>query len=473
MDFINNSEMLNYIKVIGVGGGGSNAVNYMHQFVSDGIELAICNTDNQALEISPVAYKIQLGPNRTEGRGAGSNPEVGREACLESEDEIRRYLQNNTKMLFLTAGMGGGTGTGAAPIIARIAQELDILTVCIVTLPFKIEGPIRRKYAMEGIEKLKKHVDCMLIISNERLKEMYSGLGMRDALTKADDILANAAISISNIILKPGYINVDFADVNTVMRGSGVAIMGSGSAIGDDRATKAIDQALALPLLENSSIVGAKHILLNITTGSKDLTFEEMEIISQFIEAEVGKEANLIFGSAYDQTIGDAICITLIATGFEQNSYQFQGNTGTSKIVTPLDDPSQHEARGLGRIAENGKSSNTRTIDLSPARNNTIKKENYLYGKINDDDIDKEMDAMHKEMERIRKQNLFRKAGEISLHDPVKVAELEEIPAYARREEKLKTNNNVDNRTVSNIQVSEVDGSIQVTENRFLHKNTD
>ncbi|MCB0553335.1 MAG: cell division protein FtsZ, partial [Phaeodactylibacter sp.] len=271
------------IKVLGVGGGGSNAVTHMFKQGIVGVDFAICNTDAQAMEWSPVPTKIQLGPNLTEGRGAGSKPNIGKMACEESIEELRGFLENNCKMLFVTAGMGGGTGTGAAPIIAKTAKEMDILTVGIVTMPFLFEGRRRMMQGSEGLAELKKNVDTLIIISNDKLRVIHGNLSISDAFAEADDILTTAARGIAEIITVPGYVNVDFEDVNTVMRDSGVAIMGTASAAGEDRAKRAVDEALNSPLLEDNNIQGAQHILLNITSGTKEVTMDEIFEITEFV----------------------------------------------------------------------------------------------------------------------------------------------------------------------------------------------
>lgn len=314
------------IKVIGVGGGGSNAVNYMFKQGIEGVDFAICNTDNQAMNISPVPVKIQLGPSLTEGRGAGSKPVVGREACNESIDEIRQFLSQDTKMLFVTAGMGGGTGTGAAPVIAKTAREMDILTVGIVTTPFQFEGRRRMKQAEEGIAEMKKNVDTLIIISNDKLRKIYGNLSLVDAFTKADDILTIASKGIADIITQPGYVNVDFEDVNTVMRDSGVAVMGTAAVAGEDRALRAVEAALQSPLLEDNDIRGAQHILLNITSGTQEVTMDELSAITEYVQAAAGEGTDLIWGNCFDETLGEKICVTVIATGFE---------TGRNKETTP------------------------------------------------------------------------------------------------------------------------------------------
>jgi cell division protein FtsZ len=310
-------EKSSIIKVIGVGGGGGNAVNHMHDQGIKGVDFIICNTDVQALEASAITNKIQLGASLTQGLGAGANPEVGKKAAMEAIEDIIEMLGVNTKMLFITAGMGGGTGTGAAPIIAKTAKEMDILTIGIVTTPFNFEGKRRKTFADEGLENLKRSVDCLLIISNDKIKEMYGNLALREAFGHANNILTTAAKGIAEIITHPGYINVDFEDVKTVMKSSGVALMGSAMAEGEDRAIKAVKAALASPLLNDNHILGAKNILLNITSGSQEVLMEELEQISSYIQNESGLTAEMIFGTSFDESIGDKISVTLIATGFE------------------------------------------------------------------------------------------------------------------------------------------------------------
>jgi cell division protein FtsZ len=305
------------IKVFGVGGGGSNAVNHMYRMGIKGVDFVICNTDSQALELSPVPIKIQIGNNLTEGRGAGSKPEVGEKAAQEDAEEIKKYLADNTKMVFITAGMGGGTGTGAAPVIAKIAKELGILTVGIVTKPFNFEGNARNGRAKDGIENLKQHVDTLLVIDNEKLRDMFGNSTFSAAFGQADNILATAAKGIAEIITLPGYINVDFEDVKTVMSNSGVAIMGCGLGEGEDRAIKAVEGALNSPLLSENDIHGASHILLNITSGTKEILMDEISAITSYIQEEAGSGADMIWGHCTDDSLEDKIMVTLIATGFE------------------------------------------------------------------------------------------------------------------------------------------------------------
>ena len=307
------------IKVFGVGGGGSNAVNHMYKAGIKGVDFFICNTDEQSLEMSPVPNKIQLGLNLTGGRGAGSIAEVGKDAAIENIDEIKEILEKDTKMLFITAGMGGGTGTGAAPIIARVAKELGILTVAIVTYPFGFEGRKRSNQADGGLEELRDAVDTCVIICNDKLREIYGNLSLSDAFAKADDILTIASKGIAEIITRTGYINVDFEDVRTVMTDSGVAIMGSSLASGENRALKAAQEALESPLLNDNNIEGANYILLNITSGNSEVMMDEISQITDYIQDEAGLSADIIWGTGRDEELGDNISITLIATGFEAN----------------------------------------------------------------------------------------------------------------------------------------------------------
>ncbi len=315
-------EQSSILKVIGVGGGGSNAVNYMHSLGITGVDFMVCNTDAQALALSKVPNKIQLGPSLTQGLGAGANPQIGRQATEESLDEIRRILEVNTKMAFVTAGMGGGTGTGGAPIIANICREMGILTVGIVTTPFAYEGKKRLQYAHSGVEEMKSCVDTLLVISNDKLRHQFGNLTMSAALSTADNVLATAAKCITDVINTTGQINVDFADVCTVMRNGGVAILGSARARGEDRAQLAIEQALNSPLLDDNDIRGAKWVLININSksGDTEFTMDEVDTIQQYLITQAGPDADVIFGLGYDDSLGDDISVTIIATGFDQKS---------------------------------------------------------------------------------------------------------------------------------------------------------
>src|SRR5690349_8763094 len=312
-------EKSSIIKVIGIGGGGGNAVNHMYSQEIEGVNFIICNTDAQALTNSEIPNRIQLGPNLTQGLGAGANPEIGRQATEESLEEIKRILEVNTKMAFITAGMGGGTGTGGAPIIAKICKDLGILTVGIVTTPFAYEGKKRIAQAEEGISKLKDHVDTLLVISNDKMRHQFGNLTMKEAFEKADNVLATAAKCITDVINSTGQINVDFADVCTVMRNGGVAILGSSAVSGEDRAQRAIEEALNSPLLNDNDIRGAKWILININSaeGEHEFTMDEVDIIQNYLIGQAGEHTDVILGLGYDNSLGANIGITLIATGFE------------------------------------------------------------------------------------------------------------------------------------------------------------
>ncbi|MFB9843256.1 cell division protein FtsZ [Mucilaginibacter ginsenosidivorans] len=335
MQFEMLKEKSSIIKVIGVGGGGGNAVNHMYKQGITGVDFIICNTDAQALELSPIPNKVQLGASLTEGMGAGSIPEVGKNSAIENIDDIKLMLGSNTKMLFITAGMGGGTGTGASPIIAKAAREMDILTVGIITTPFSFEGKRRKMQAEEGLEELKKYVDSFLVISNDRLRQVFGNLTLGSAFAQADNILTTAAKGIAEIITLPGYINVDFKDVRTVMKDSGVAIMGSASAEGDNRALKAVEGALLSPLLKDNEIEGARYILLNISSGEQEVTMDEVSVITDFIQEEAGLAADLIWGNCRDEALGEKLSVTIIATGF-QTKDEREKEQINKKVVTHL-----------------------------------------------------------------------------------------------------------------------------------------
>jgi cell division protein FtsZ len=337
MEFDLPTNISSIIKVIGVGGGGSNAVNHMYDLGIKGVDFIVCNTDKQALDVSSVPFKIQLGTSLTEGNGAGAIPEIGKNAAIENINEIREVLSKNTKMVFVTAGMGGGTGTGAAPVIASIARELGILTVGIVTVPFGFEGRKRRQQAEEGLEQMRQSVDTLLVINNEKLRELTGNLTISNAFSKADDVLAVAAKGIAELISVTGSVNVDFNDVNTVMKDSGVAIMGSAAVDGDDRAIRCVQEAMNSPLLNDNNIHGAKYVLLNITYGDKEVEMNEITEITDYIQDEAGSTADVIWGHGYDPTLGDKLCVTLIATGFKTSPITgFE--KAPEKIVKPLNE---------------------------------------------------------------------------------------------------------------------------------------
>ncbi|WP_373057065.1 cell division protein FtsZ [Zunongwangia sp. H14] len=333
----------NVIKVIGVGGGGSNAINHMFQLGIKGVDFVVCNTDAQALENSPVPNKIQLGVSLTEGLGAGANPSVGEQAAVESFDEIKQMLDVNTKMVFITAGMGGGTGTGAAPVIAKQAKEMGILTVGICTIPFQFEGKMRNEQAQLGVEKLRSHVDSLIVINNNKLREVYGNLGFKAGFSKADEVLATASRGIAEVITHHYTQNIDLRDAKTVLSNSGTAIMGSASASGADRANDAIKKALDSPLLNDNKITGAQNVLLLIVSGSEEITIDEIGEINDHIQAEAGHSANIIMGVGEDEELDDAISVTIIATGFNVEQQDDIVNTEAKKIIHTLEDEQKAE----------------------------------------------------------------------------------------------------------------------------------
>jgi cell division protein FtsZ len=322
------------IKVIGVGGGGSNAVNHMFNQGIEGVQFYVCNTDAQALRSSPVPNKIQLGAQLTEGLGAGSEPEQGQKAALESADKIAEVLRQQTKMVFITAGMGGGTGTGAAPVIAEIAKQMGILTVGIVTIPFEDEGPERRHQAEQGLEKLRPHVDALLVIINDRILEMYEDLPISKAFASADNVLCTAAKGIAEIITRTGYMNVDFKDVETAMRNSGRAVMGMGTGAGERRAALAVSNALDSPLLDNIRLIGARHLLVNIVYGNSEPTMKEIKTITSYLQDQAGQTAKLKWGLTHNPDLSEELCVTVIATSFQD---KFSGVASVEEAPEPED----------------------------------------------------------------------------------------------------------------------------------------
>lgn len=328
----------NVIKVIGVGGGGSNAVNHMYLQGIDGVDFVICNTDAQALQNSPIPTKIQLGVSLTEGLGAGANPEVGEQAAMESIQEIKTMLSSNSKMVFITVGMGGGTGTGAAPVIARVARELDLLTIGIVTIPFGFEGKMRNDQAHKGIEKLRGYVDSLVVINNNKLREVYGNLGFKAGFSKADEVLSTAARGIAEVITHHYTQNIDLRDAKTVLANSGTAIMGSASASGENRSEIAISKALDSPLLNDNKITGAKNVLLLIVSGTEEITIDEIGEINDYIQAEAKSNVNIIMGVGEDESLGNAISVTVVATGFNKDQQHEISNTEAKKIIHTLND---------------------------------------------------------------------------------------------------------------------------------------
>lgn len=513
------------IKVIGIGGGGSNAVNHMFNQGIEGVDFIVCNTDSQALNVSPIPTKIQLGVKLTEGRGAGSVPEKGKDAAMENIEDIKSILQNNTKMLFVTAGMGGGTGTGAAPVIAEIAKELDILTVGIVTIPFSFEGRKRKLQADNGIKELRQHVDTLLIICNDKLRELYGDLPLSEAFGKADNILTVAAKGIAEIITVAGYINVDFEDVKTVMQNSGVAIMGSGTAEGENRALKAIESALSSPLLNDDNIEGASDILLYISSGNDEISMDEVTEITEYIQNQAGLNAEIIWGNGKDESLGNHISITLIATGFESKKIEQQETVKSEKIIHVLNDEkkkpeskiSTHESYSEAKAVEkvNVLAENRDEKKKESEQNQVQEKKKILYNlseeyrskpednitekssKIPEPKREEESKKIEEEKENpvinkkeeetetdTERSNIEKKSREriqklrdlsIKLKTPGGLAELEKEPAYVRRNVDLEDNIPSSESEISRYSLSEgKENGIGIkSNNSFLHDNVD
>jgi len=465
------------IKVLGVGGGGSNAVSYMYKQGINGVDFAICNTDNQAMEGSDVPVKIRLGPELTGGRGAGSRPQMGKQACIESIDAIRDFIMDGTKMLFVTAGMGGGTGTGAAPIIAKAAREADILTVGIVTLPFTFEGSRRKRQALEGLEEMKNNVDALIVISNDKLRELHGDLKLSDAFSKADNILTTAARGIAEIITMEGYVNVDFEDVNTVMRESGVAIMGTASYEGDNRARKAVQAALNSPLLEDNDIRGAQHILLNISSGRVEVTMDEVFEITEYVQAEAGFGTDLIWGNCFDESLGEKLSVTIIATGFEQNMLK-NDKTDSHKIMVGID-----EDMGIaikGSIDDDFEITNERAIDFEPVVKAPepipVEKSRHTYNEpyVRPDETEKreeirrtlrEKEASRKTEEPVPSMNI----NPSRMQNSEWIAEMTKVPAFARRKVQLDDVTPSSEMKMSRLTVTDDEGDDMIKGNTYLY----
>jgi cell division protein FtsZ len=447
------------IKVIGVGGGGGNALNHMFKQGIRDVDFVICNTDAQALEASPVPAKVQLGSALTEGRGAGNRPEVGKQAALENIEDVKKVLSKNTKMVFVTAGMGGGTGTGGAPVIAEACSSQGFLTVGIVTIPFRNEGKRRIKQAIDGIAELENHVDALLVINNERIREMYGDFGISEAFSKADNVLATAAKGIAEIITVPGYINVDFADVETVMRKSGLALMGTGIANGKDRATEAVEQALSSPLLNNNDIRGAKNILLNITSGTQEVTMDEVGKITDYLQNKAGFEADLIWGNGRDESLGEEISVTLIATGFGKSSIaEIAGERRMEKETHRLniDADAREKSESAGSVQ--GKEASTKTNQKT-----------FSFGSEENEDDDLEFEVLYPKTTKERKNSTDNTKMDFSSASDEDLDELENIPAYKRRQ--LRMNDPKYKKKFSNYSVSS-DNKL-TDKNSYLHGQVD
>lgn len=491
----NQSEI---IKVIGVGGGGSNAVNHMYSQGITGVDFIICNTDAQALDISPVPSKVQLGDK---GLGAGSIPAVGKEAAMQHAEAIKEILDGNTKMVFITAGMGGGTGTGAAPVLAKVAKEMGILTVGIVTMPFSWEGRKRRQQADEGIKELKQYVDTLLIIANDKLRELHGNLKLSEAFCKADNILTTAAKGIAEIITVSGYINVDFEDVKTVMKDSGTAIMGNGIASGENRAIDAVEMALSSPLLNDNSIKGADNILLYITSGTEEISMDEVGEITEYIQDESGLSAEIIWGNGTDDTLEDNISITIIATGFnltdEDNAKSgrrlvgsiidnpktpVQANPAPAKKITIIDkEPAAGQpavSRPVSSTAHQTAPQPQYVTDEAQAHIFTPEDEPELNDikmvqpkapatptyRNNEDNM--ERNSMHR-IQKLRELSM-------KMNTPSGLQEMESTPAYIRRKIELKEPHLSSNSEVSRYTLNNEGDALEVkSDNSFLHDNVD
>ena len=463
------------IKVLGVGGGGSNAVTYMYKQGITGVDFAICNTDNQAMESSPVPVKIRLGPELTGGRGAGSRPQMGKQACIESIDDIRQFILDGTKMLFVTAGLGGGTGTGAAPIIAKAAREADILTVGIVTLPFTFEGSRRKRQALEGLEEIKSNVDALIVISNDKLRDLHGDLRLSEAFSKADNILTTAARGIAEIITMEGYVNVDFEDVNTVMRDSGVAIMGTASFEGDNRAKKAVQAALNSPLLEDNDIRGAQHILLNITSGRVEVTMDEVFEITEYVQAEAGYGTDLIWGNCHDESLGEKLSVTLIATGFEQ-SLMREDKLGGQKIMVGIDEDMGMNSKTISD--DNFEITNERVVDLDPvivAKETPVEKTKHNYNEpyVRSDEAEKREEIRRslreKEAQRSREDVPSMNVNPSRMQNSEWIAEMTKVPAFARRKIQLDDVTPSSELKMSRLTVTDDEGDDVIRGNTYLY----
>jgi cell division protein FtsZ len=455
------------IKVIGVGGGGGNAVNHMFRQGIKDVDFAVCNTDAQALISSPVPLKVQLGASLTEGRGAGNKPEIGCKAAKESIADLEKILSGTTKMVFITAGMGGGTGTGAAPVIAEVAKKMGLLTVGIVTIPFRNEGRQRINQAIKGIREIENHVDSLLVINNERIREIYGDFPISKAFSKADDVLAIAAKGIAEIITYHGFINVDFEDVKTVMVDSGVSVMGSFTANGENRALKAVEGSLNSPLLNNNNICGAKNILVNITSGNdEEVTMDEMNLVNEYVQEKAGNEADLIYGVAIEPRLGDSICVTVIATGFKSSSIA-ELNTDKKPELESVSFESAGEdySESINREAvlnKNIHSANSEISHKEPA--------NKIYSQL----YETAPQAADIDISESEVDNSAVMKVDFSLKTEKYVEELTKVPAYKRRKMKTKDASYQNRGDVSGISISIKGGETYLRKNNsFLHDKAD
>ena len=478
MNFDLPVERSSIIKVVGIGGGGNNAVNHMFNFGITDVNFVVCNTDAQALSKSPVPVKVQIGEDLTEGRGAGSKPEKGRKAAEENIEQVMSAISGNTRMVFITTGMGGGTGTGATPVIARACKESGLLTIAVVTIPFRSEGKIRIKNAIEGIKELKDHVDSLLVINNEKLREIYGDQSVSTAFSKADDVLTIAVKGIAEIITVAGYINVDFADVETVMKDSGVAVMGTGSASGENRAILAIQEAITSPLLNSNDITGAKSILVNIVSGLGDheLTMDELGEITDFIYDFASDDALIIRGLSKDESLGDRIGVTIIATGFEPNnlleSYKTESikervtlNTGNEPISTPLVELQEPQI-----------------IEVKKRKKLTLEDEDKNQGVLEFDIVHSasgEESAKGDKEGTLRKikhmQNILKNEGLSNKTMSDNIDEFEDVPAFVRKNIQIEKSSNKNKTEISKFTLTDDDEDEPTLreDNAYLNDNVD
>jgi len=478
MNFDLPVERSSIIKVLGIGGGGNNAVNHMFNEGITDVNFVVCNTDAQALAESRVPVKVQIGEDLTEGRGAGSKPEIGRRAAEENIDQVIKALGGNTRMVFITTGMGGGTGTGSAPVIARACKEAGLLTIAVVTIPFKSEGKIRIKNAVQGISDLKDHVDSLLVINNEKLREIFGDQPVSTAFAKADDVLTMAVKGIAEIITVAGYINVDFADVETVMHNSGAAVMGTGSSSGENRALKAIEEAISSPLLNSNDIHGAKSILLNITTGlgEHELTMDELGEITDYVYDVASNDALIIRGLSKDESLGDKVCVTVIATGFEPNSVlePYRTNIKTEKVDL--------ETGQTSTTVPEKKKEEQNTIKVKTKKPEIFDDyDNELQKKLEFDFVarsDEKQDDLSQGDGTLRKikhmQNILKNEGLSNQTMKENVDEFEDVPAFIRKKIKIENDKRNDKSEVSKFTLSDDDDEPSLRDdNAYLNDNVD
>ncbi|MCX6301183.1 MAG: cell division protein FtsZ [Bacteroidia bacterium] len=487
MNFDLPVERSSIIKVLGVGGGGNNAVNHMFEKGIRDVNFVICNTDHQALATSPVPIKVQIGEALTEGMGAGSQPEKGRKAALENIDNVMDALAGNTRMVFLTTGMGGGTGTGAIPVIAKACKEAGLLTIAVVTIPFKSEGKVRIRYAIDGITELKDHVDSLLVINNEKLREIYGNQGVSTAFAKADDVVTTAVKGIAEIITVTGYINVDFADVETVMKNSGVAIMGMGSASGENRAIRAIENALASPLLNSNDITGAKSILINISSGKGDheLTMDELGEITDYMYEAASEDALIIRGLSQDDTLGENISVIVIATGFEPNSIFHPYKTKKPKQVEMLSNkdvipPSinPHREEEIFTVHDKGKKSIITDFEEESqgelnfgsvaGANKNVSEE--------DEKVEEEQEKSGSTLRKVKQMHrIIQKEGLSNKTIEENIETFEDVPAYVRRNMMLGSPDKTSESKLSRFTLTSDDeeGPVLRENNAYLNDNVD